>query len=97
VITADATIALTGLQVLVQAGLLIDAKPCGYVEDGYVDPGYFECGTVVLSAETIQALAAAVWSRQIPLSAEPVYTYGTTTFSNADIDILSYAIWSKTL
>jgi hypothetical protein len=55
-------------------------------------------GNFVLSELAIQAIAEAVWARQLPLGNPPdVESYGTRGLSLAELNAISHAVWSKTL
>jgi len=50
-----------------------------------------------LSQEAIDAIAAAVWARTLPLGASPVITYGALGLSAGDMNAISQSVWSKSL
>lgn len=50
-----------------------------------------------LSEASILAIAQAVWERGLPLTSEPVVTYGTTELTQRDLNAISHAVWSRTL
>jgi hypothetical protein len=50
--------------------------------------------TMRLTEEAVNAIAAAIWSRQLPLDTPPVVSYGSTSLSSADLDAISYTVWN---
>lgn len=52
---------------------------------------------LMLTESAILAIAEAVWARNLPLTAEPTFNYGSTGLSQRDLDAISHAVWSKTL
>lgn len=51
----------------------------------------------ILDEASINAIAAAIWARVLPLDPDPVYSYGTTSLSANDLDAITRAVWRKTL
>jgi hypothetical protein len=57
----------------------------------------FDATPIAFDEATINAIAAAVWATQLPLGSLPRFTYGTQTLSATELEVLSHAIWSKSL
>ena len=53
--------------------------------------------SLTLTESAIIAIAEAVWTRQLPLTAAPSVIYGSTGISADDIDAISHAVWSRSL
>jgi hypothetical protein len=53
--------------------------------------------TTTLTQADIEAIAAEVWSRTLPLDAAPIYAYGPTTLNSNDLDAIARSAWSRTL
>ena len=58
---------------------------------------YPQAQQTTLTEADIQAIADAIWSKSLPLSAAPVLTYGSTTLNSADLSAIAHATWSKSL
>ena len=53
--------------------------------------------TLLLSEAAIDAIAAAVWAKTLPLGAAPVVSYGSAILSSDERDAIAHAVWAKTL
>ena len=54
-------------------------------------------GTLLLSEQAINAIAAAIWARPIPLTGQAATEFGTHNLYIGDLDAIAYAVWSKQL
>ena len=76
-------------------GYSIIAEPGAYVLTGH--SATITGIVTTLSEAAILAIAQAVWERGLPLTSEPVVTYGTSELTQRDLNAISHAVWSKAL
>lgn len=63
----------------------------------FASSGYEETKDKVLSQAAIDAIAAAVWEKELPLSDGAPLAYGTMTLLPSDVSAIAHAVWARSL